>query len=187
MPLSKKKKHLSDEEAVSLMKEGNKDAFSVLFHRYYQTVYLFCRGVIKDNSIAEDLSQEIFLKIWNSRDRLYCSSDGLRHFVFKVCRNHILDYLRKRFANSSPIETVPEDNVSIPSFEDEIYAKEMKTTLGDILESMPPQRRTVFELSREEQLSRKEIAAKMNISEATVKKHMELALKQIREGGNFKN
>lgn len=175
----------SDVFLVEELRNGNREAYASLFYRYYPAVTAFCCGILKDRAAAEDIAQEVFLSLWDHRGKIWCTDGSLRHFLFKASKNRVIDYLKSRYIRSrGPIE---DQNVLSSASSDNLASFNLvHSSIARQVNEMPPKRRDVFLLSRVESLSRKEIAERMDISEATVKKHIELALKQIRDAEIFK-
>lgn len=176
---------LSDEVLVAGLHKGDRDAYAALFYRYYPAVTAFCTGILKDRSTAEDIAQDVFLNVWKHREELWCTNGSIRHFLFKASKNRLVDYLKSRYSRS---RTTIEDKIvpDVSGTDNLASFNQISKSVAEQVREMPDRRRDVFLLSRVESLSRKEIAERMDISEATVKKHMELALKQIREADVFK-
>ncbi|MBR0084556.1 MAG: RNA polymerase sigma-70 factor [Bacteroidales bacterium] len=170
---------------VEEVKNGNRDAYASLFYRYYPAVTAFCCGILKDRAAAEDIAQEVFMNIWGHRRELWCTNGSIRHLLFKASKNKVIDYLKSRYLRSR--DSIEDHNALSSGSTDNLASyNQVHSSIARQVNEMPPKRRDVFLLSRIESLSRKEIAERMDISEATVKKHIELALKQIRESEIFK-
>ena len=178
----------SDEHLVLLIREGNREAYASLFHRYFPAVAAFCNGILKNPALSEDIAQEVMLTVWVKRQELFCIEGTLRHFIFTVCRNRVMSFLRSRYATSCvPLEPVHGQVAGESAADDKLHYDYLLRSVSESLDSMPPRRREVLSLSRQDGLSRKEIAKELGVSEATVKKHMELALRQLRSSVDVKS
>ncbi len=159
---------------------SEEEAFRELFARYYGKVYRFIRAILHDGVAAEDLTQNVFLKIWYSRHKLL-EIKSLDSFVFIMSRNEACDYIRRNKIELKFGQTT----VSLEESECEIqfdYDKEViQRTVSNTLDKMPAQRRRAYLLSREENLTHEEIAVRMNISKRTVDRHISMALDDIRK------
>lgn len=172
----------TDTELIAAMLSGGDDvlAFERIFHRYYPMVSGFIRGMLKDEGMAEDVSQNIFMKLWINRFRLE-KDTCLRSYLCVLARNEALNILRSKSAKSIVLQPdVQEPKNFEPAVEDWYNYVETNARLRSDIESMPPQRRTIFKMSRYENLSNLEIAIRLNLSVRTVEKHIELALKDLR-------
>ncbi len=176
-----KVKYTDDMLIERLLQPGGVDvsAFECIFHRYYPMVLNFVRGMLKDDIVAKDVAQNVFMKLWINRATLRKSS-SLRNYICVLARNGAIDVLRSWHMNyltkfSQPHEALLQDNTA-----EEVYnCIETNERLNRYIEAMPPQRRAIFKMSRYECLSNAEIAAQLNISVRTVEKHIELALKDL--------
>ena len=165
---------------IEKVKEGDTKAFEELYYLYSEKLYFFSLRYLKNQQDAEGLVQEIFIKIWENRTSL---KKGLSFssFLFTIARNTIFNQHRKRVNENAYKEYL---RIYLDQHhnktENDIILADMKKRIDASIENLPPQRKLIFRLSRNEGLSYKEIAGKLNISEKTVEAHMRLALKTIR-------
>lgn len=177
-------KPLPDSELVAEVKKGNQRAFDALFLRWYPQVRRFILSITGDATLAEDLAQSVFMKLWNVRSSL-TPDQSLRNYLFVLSRHAALDVLRsrrmllcKQLDEVSSEVSAPEESSQMAEY-NETYSR-----LQHVVSEMPPQRQAVFKMSRFESKSAKEIADSMGLSVRTVEKHIELALKDIRRSLN---
>ena len=136
---------------------------------------------IKLHELAEDIIQQVFLKLWEKRDILY-GIDKLENYIFILTRNEILDYLRKQSVRQKYINRIKElfqEESRTP--EQYLIAKQKGEILQKAVVSLPPQQQQAWRLSREKGLCYEDIAAEMGISLSTVKGHISCALRSIRQ------
>jgi len=167
-----------EREYIKELSIGDHKAYDYLFIQYYPKVNYFIQHLVKSQEVANDLSQDIFEKIWINRERID-RIESFNSYIFRIAKNSALNYLEHL-----QIRYKYEDNYqheSKLSIEEEIDTKDLELLVLLIVENMPAQRKKIYKLSREEFLKNKEIADKLNISEKTVKNHLTLALKEIRE------
>ncbi|WP_166437187.1 RNA polymerase sigma factor [Niastella caeni] len=170
-----------DEKALLVqVAAGNESAFRSLFDAYRNRLYFFIFRLTLSKEVAEDVLQDTFLKIWLNRDNL----DRVEHFnayLFRVAQNGVLTGLRRKAVEASilqdnqdpsPLQIIPDQ---------QLHYKQVKATLQEAIETLPPQQKKVFLLRREEGRKIQEIATLMNISGLTVKKHLTAAQKTIRQ------
>ena len=155
---------ISDQKLVVLLKRDDLKSYEALFHRYYDLFLTFTKRVVREHAAAEDIVQEVFMQLWLGRDRLY------DHFR----RRYNLEALRRPLSEFDAVS----DEAESP--ESGLEAEQLRQTIARTVAVMPPQRRTIFALSRQENLSRQEIARRLGVSVRTVDKHLELALREIR-------
>jgi RNA polymerase sigma-70 factor (ECF subfamily) len=159
--------------------EDNHDAFKQLVARHRDNVFSHAMAYLKDYSKAEDVTQEVFLIIWDSRASLkkVANPDG---YLFVLTRNRIVAEFRKKvkLAMLDDLEQTRKDAGLMPN--QLMENKETSALIRSALNEMPPQQRKVFELGKLEGLKYEEIARQLNISPNTVKVHMVQALSFIR-------
>ena len=169
----------ADDVLLNLLKEDNKEAFNVIYARYWERLYCYLVKAIKDTAEAEDILQEVFVSLWKRRNSLD-SIASLSTYLFSCVRyggfRHIRNEIKKNnFRASWRLLFNEEDDL----FERQLAANELTTLLNREVDKLPVKMRQVFILSRKEELSYKEIAHKLNISDKTVKKQINNALKYL--------
>ena len=162
---------------VSQFSQGSHIAFKALFMRYYPKVRSFIMGLVKSESEAEDLTQEVFLKLWTHREK-FCEVEVFGTYLYVLTKNTTFNYLRSRQnrQDSQGTEWVEESTDTTPY--EELVAKDLQLLIDMVVENMPPQRQMIFRLNREAGLTNAEIAEKLQISKKTVENHLNLALKE---------
>jgi RNA polymerase sigma-70 factor (ECF subfamily) len=156
-------------------------ALEELFNYYYPRLYKFSKSFIKLDDGIEDILQEVFVKIWNHRATIR-SSETFSPFLYTLTRNLLLNELRRRLNSQKIKDEISRLTVSdeFQTFENLEYG-ELKETVDRIVDDLPEKQRRVFLLSRNEGLSHKEIAEKLNISTKTVEYHIHQSTKTIKE------
>jgi RNA polymerase sigma-70 factor (ECF subfamily) len=164
---------------IAAIKEGDALIFSELFHEYHHKVYFYTLSKTHSPYIAEETTQLTFIKLWNYRAHLDESLPISRQ-IFRIAKTTCIDLLRKEASRSKLLQA----NSGQPTAELPVTAtfevKEMQQQLTHAVQNMPPVRRKVFELSRYEFKSHKEIAQLLSLSVKTVENHIALAIKQLR-------
>ena len=140
---------MEERQIIKSLKEGDREAFSMLYKQYWEKVYHFCGLYLNNRDVAEDVVQEVFIKVWESREFIR-EDDNFKGLLFIITRNLIFNHHRK--------------NVN-----EDFY----KMT---VLSAMD-----IFNLSRKEHKSYKEIAFQLNISEKTVENQISEALKFLKK------
>ena len=153
-------------ELILLLKQGSKDAFTALYKQYWKQVYNFSRLYLTSADAAEEVVQEVFIKIWETREFLR-EDDHFKGLLFIITRNLIFNRHRK--------------NVNEDFYKEEIDAHNLQEYIDRLIDELPPRRREIFNLSRKEQKSYKEIALLLNISEKTVENQISEALKYLKK------
>jgi RNA polymerase sigma-70 factor (family 1) len=166
---------------VKKLKASDHDAFKMIFDRFQQHIFHFLYFKTKDEALAEDMLQEVFLKCWNARHNLD-ETRSLRNYLYTIADNLVLNHIRhgkvmeRHRDESQASETSNLDN---PQFI--LEEKEWHVRLRKAIDDLPEKPRIVFLMSRMEDLSYQEIADRLTLSVKTVESHMTKALKILRE------
>lgn len=151
----------------------------ILFRKYYPSLCKSLYRILKDSSLAEDIVQEVFLKVWDKRESLELN-EAIQAYLYRSCYHAALNLLKKQ----QPLHALPSLTVEVCSDEDTaktLHFLETEQIILAAIEKLPPQTKRVFSLSRFEELSYKEIAQKLDISLKSVEKHISIALQRLRE------
>lgn len=171
----------TDQELVALLKQDEQAAFSAIFERYADLMISFALRNLYDRDQAKDLVQDIFADLWIRRGVLEINKD-FRSFLFSAVKNRIFDAYKHQKVVSRYLDHFKEEyQVSDQSTDHLIRTKELEALIEKEIAALPAKMRAVFELSRKEGLSRKEIAEELQLPEATVRTNMNRALKQLKE------
>ncbi|WP_421918772.1 RNA polymerase sigma-70 factor [Marinifilum sp.] len=150
-----------------------------LYDMKYSTFHAFVRGLIKDECVAEDIVQNIFMKVWINREKLDCNQ-SIHNYLYVLARNEIRDYFRRK-VNSLHVEIKENTKLFYEDFEGVMDANMMREKIDILIANLPEQRRKVYVMSREDKLSNKEIAEKLDLSVRTVERHIYLVLKEVKK------
>ena len=153
---------------------GDNEAFKTLFDMFFPKVKVFLVKFLKDDKAAEDIAQDIFVKIWTFGPMLP-EIKSFNTYIYRMTRNAALNYLRDRKDSVDLSDSSVIDDTDI---EQEYYMKEKELLVVD---QMPPQRQRIFKMSRYHGLSNDDIAARLSVSKKTVENHLTIALKELRE------
>ena len=171
-----------DSETIKQFKADDMLAFDIIYRTYSKKLYRFAYSIIKVKPDAEGIVHEVFIKVWEKRNRIdeYLSFES---YLFTITYNTTISFIRKKVKENKYIEYLK--SIQNPSIQSkiipEIEYKELKDKSEKIVGLLPMRQKQIYKLSREEGLTYKEIAAKLSISVNTVETHMERALKSIRE------
>ncbi len=173
--------NFSEERSLILrLIEGDEDAFCELYATYKNRLIYFAMRFLKSREYAEDVFQDAFTVVWQSR-RFINPDASFSSYLYTIMRNRILNQLR----NAANEEKLKESILSqaLDYTEDtkrEVMLNDLKSLISNALQQLTPRQREIFEMSREAQLSHKEIADKLGISVNTVQEHISISLKLIR-------
>ncbi|MDD2424635.1 MAG: RNA polymerase sigma-70 factor [Bacteroidales bacterium] len=161
---------------LNLIKEGDQKAFRNLFDCHYTAVVRYIGFYIRDYSEAEQLALDIFAYIWENRDNLKINL-SFRAYLMTAARNRSLNYLRNRSSDNKG----GNHNIEKIYEEYQVELKELDKLVREAVSSLPSKCGQIFRLSREENLSNREISEKTGISVKTIEAHITKALKLIRK------
>jgi len=171
----------SNKDLILQLKQGDITAFDAIYNTYCHKLHQFVFMYLKQEEDAEGIVQEVFIKIWQSREKIdiYASFES---FLFTIAYNATMSLLRKRMSETKSREYLK----SLQQIEtseqviDEIQYKELNQKVQILLNQLTARQKEIYLLSREEGLTHEEIAQKLNISESTVNNHMVTALKYLK-------
>jgi RNA polymerase sigma-70 factor (family 1) len=169
-----------DHSLVQLLQKGNVAAFDSLFEGYSSKLYGFALKYFKNESDAEELVQEVFVKVWENRQTLK-SELSFKSYLFTIALNQIRKHFNKKATSLHYLESIQNDPELIdqPSNQNDDYDSVLQQ-INNLIEQMPPRRREIFMKSKLEGKSSKEIANELNISSGTVDNQVSEALRFIR-------
>ena len=163
------------------LKSGNEKAFQKLFDNYRNILYKYSYSLVCSKPYAEEIVQDVFLKVWEKRDTLNPNL-SFKSFLFTITRNKTITFL-KRAAKSDKIREEIFYNSQKFVNPTDLYIREaeVEKIKEEALALLPPRRRLIFEMSRYEGKSHNEIAEELGISPNTVRNQMSMALETLRD------
>ena len=184
---------LSDQAVVALAKEGREPAYRELLARYERPVFTLIFRMVRDRELAEDLSQETFVKVLNNIDR-YSTDFKFSSWLFKIANNVTIDHLRKRHLETVSIEGSPD--ASTPDQEkatalaivspgesplEELESRELGSAIEKAIGKLRPEYRSCILLRHVEAYSYEEISEIVGLPLGTVKTYIHRARQELRE------
>jgi RNA polymerase sigma-70 factor (ECF subfamily) len=170
----------TENEILHQIAKGDESAFRLLFDEHWQNIYGVAYMLTKSAPMAEDMVQEIFMKLWIKREQ-FPEVENFRNYLFITARNHIFNELKRRSADILFTDHLSEYFLDIKETpEKKLLQKEAEQIIGEIIERLPQQQKMIYRLSREEGLSRNEMAERLGIAPNTVRNHLTRALEMIR-------
>lgn len=169
-----------EKDILKLLKADDPGTVKQLFHQFYPFLCNTVFRILKDRAIAEDLAQDTFFKFWEKRQSIDIQT-SLKAYLRRMAVNEALYYIRKNKKFQKDREVEPSDlGGATETVEQTLLHQELEDKIGAAIQQLPPRCQEVFRLSRFEDLSYKEIAAKLDISIKTVENQMGKALKILR-------
>lgn len=167
-------------ELLIKLRKGDQLAFAEIYNLYRGKMYTYACNLCKSTETAEEIVQEVFIRIWQKKEQINTEMN-FAAYLKKVTLNHVLNNLKKvardrrlqeeLFIYIEAIRNTTEDN---------LLEKELLKTHDQAIALLPPQKKLIYQMSRNEEMTHEQIAEKLNISKNTVKNHMVEATKFIR-------
>jgi RNA polymerase sigma-70 factor (ECF subfamily) len=170
------------EDVLRAFRDGDHEAYGMIYLQFVNPLMAFIKSLVKQQSVAEDLTQEIMAEVWAKRMRIDIHT-SVNSYLFAIARNAVSNYFRSKHS------TVSIDGESkwlathgnTQSSDDTLIANETNRLVDDIVSKMPKQRRTIFSLKNDENLSNESIAEILGISKKAVEKQISYARREIRK------
>lgn len=170
-----------DKNTLIRLKQGDIASFDAIYWKYSAWVYNFIFSLLHDKLLAEDLTQNVFLKIWERKDSID-AGQSFESYIFTIARNLVYKETEKALLAEKYIETIQKQDIEYDSGpEEKVETKLLQEYIASLVEQLPEARKNIYKLSRMEQLSNKEIAAKLSISERTVETQLYRALQFLKQ------
>ncbi|MEX1212164.1 MAG: RNA polymerase sigma-70 factor [Balneolaceae bacterium] len=173
----------SDQDLVIGLKRGSRQSFKLLFDRYQVKLTFYCLALVKSESVAKDIVQETFIRLWTHRESLD-PDRSLSGFIHTIARNFSLNHLKRAGYDHELRGRIWEeiqDSQQRIRQEEDLFAEESNRLLQEAVDALSPRKRLIFKLSRMEGYTHEVIALRLNISKNTVKNHIVQASKDVRD------
>lgn len=180
--LKRNYQNLQDDTLLDLWKTGNVKAYETLFLRYYDSLFAYVCGSIKNTMLAEELVMDVMMRVWQKGEQI-TTPPGFKAYLLRAIKNAVLNHFRKSVPDMLPIDQLPEHK-ALPAMslaDDKIRQEELAEEYAAAFSTLSDKKKEVFTLSRESNLTYKEIAQLLNISVNTVENYMSASLSQLRE------
>jgi len=173
-------KEVSDNDLLELLKKNELKAFKEIYHRYWKKIYGSAYKRLKSKELSEEIVQELFVNLWDKRQTLQFRI-SLSSYLYASVSHYIIDSYRKELVRQKYRKAFKVSYTDSANSTEEAYnLKELSHTIETEILQLPDKCRSVYELSRKEYKSNKEIALHLGISEKTVENHLTKALKRLR-------
>lgn len=169
---------LDEEQLLRRISEGDESAFRSFFGYYYPKVKTFMLTLIDNEDDANDLAQNIFVKLWLIRSSM-AKLHSAGAYLYRMCKNASIDYGRTHKVKIPFTES--NDTPDPYSLDEDYFAKEKQQQYLNAVDKMPHKRREVFLMSRKNGMSNDQIAQTLGISKKTVENHINAVLKELRK------
>lgn len=167
-------------EILARIAQGDQRAFELIYQKYHARIYHFALGYLKNEMDAEEVVQEIFLKLW-MRDSRSLPISSLPAYLQTLVRNHSLNALRRKARmNATDLEASVDWTEAHEETEQQILLNDTRKVLNQAIELLPPQQKRIYQLCHVEGVKYEEAAKQLSISPGTVHSHVKAALKFLR-------
>jgi RNA polymerase sigma-70 factor (ECF subfamily) len=177
-----------EKELCAKIKLGDEKAFEYVFKSYYALLCTYAFDLVKDDEVAEDVVQEILIKVWENRYKIDIRT-SLKAYLYRSVYNHCINLLKHLRVVKNLEDRYTEEVLSNVEFTllteeeytlDDYFYEGLESDIEEAIQSLPEQCRIIFQMSRFEELSYEEIARKLDISVNTVKTQIKRALEKLR-------
>lgn len=173
---------------VRKLKQRDNEAFKAIYEIYYSRILTYCVGYVIDRNIAQELTQDTFVKLWE-KSELFPDDTMLQPLLYRIARNNCLNYLKHLKVtekyNKMQAHRQSEIEMNLYALSDEsaqlIISEELEAKIIQAINSLPPACKKVFEMSRMDEKKYSEIAVELGIAEKTVENQIQKALKIMRK------
>lgn len=165
-------------QIIEAIRQGNQAGFREFYIHYHQPIYNFINSLINSPHDAEDLTQDVFIKIWEKRDGLD-PDRGIKAYIFKLARNNAYNHIRKRNSEDNYLaHGVLANNEEFAS-DEEFIAYQTEITHRIAIAAMPDLRQQIYLMHHDKEMSHEEIARRLNMEKTAVTNHISRARKDI--------
>lgn len=160
------------------LKAGDMLAFRAIYERYWQRSYTLALSKTGSAAVAEELVQDIFVRLWERREGL--EIENLEPYLATAVRYAVISHFRKQMPARQHIEALLSSEDPSASSDTALTVREIQATIDDAMANLPDKTRQIFSMSRFEELPHKHIANVLEVSEKTVEYHITQALRSLR-------
>ncbi len=166
---------------ISRIRNGDIDAFEMLYHQYKKKLYNFSLRYLDENTEAEDVVQQVFINLWEHRESLD-ESLSVKSYIYKSAVNNIYNLLKKRAICARYVEYELQKSRQLSNQTyDQVLFDDLENTIKAIVTTLPLQQQKIFNLSRFDGFSHEDIAKKLEISVRTVENQIYRVIKIIKK------
>jgi RNA polymerase sigma-70 factor (ECF subfamily) len=170
-----------DKDIILKFKEGDTEAFDTIYRKFSNKIYFFVLGITKEEPVSKDIVQEVFINLWEKS--VYVNQElNFENYIFTITYNAIRKYFRKKSIETKAYNYLLKNSPEgIDDSDKNLIFQELIEIANKTIDNLPPQRKKVYTMSKQEGMKIKEIAGKLNISPRTAENHLAKALKYLRE------
>lgn len=159
---------------------GDEVAFSVIFYHYTARIHPMIKKITRSEEVTEEIIQDVFVSLWNCREKL-TEIDNYAAYIFTIATNKTFNYLKLKARIEKHLNAVRLEKDFTNNTLETVELHETRELVGQFIKLLSPQKKLIYNLTREEGLTHEQIAQQLNISKNTVKNHLVETLKFLRE------
>lgn len=174
---------MSDEELFIMFQHDNSAAFSIFYDRHWANLIKKALHKLSDQVAAEEVVQNVFVNLWKWKDNIVLKGE-LKYYLYTMLRNEIFRYIEDRFRQSANISIDEITTLGFVSSDNDGHERieylELQHKILDIVEGLPDKCRLIFQMSRDEGMTAKQIADQLHISHRTVETQLSKAVRTLK-------
>lgn len=176
------------EEIVTSLIDGSQEAFKIVFNKHYEGLFRFALSYVNDRYVAENIVQDSFILLWEKHAELETDSN-LHAYLIRVVKLKLWNHIEKQHRQLIIQKEIYDDDIRELNLKlytldaintTSLYIEDIRQIINRTIDELPELTRNIFLLSREQYLSNKQIAERINLSEKSVEYHISRTLKQLR-------
>jgi RNA polymerase sigma-70 factor (ECF subfamily) len=179
--MSEQYRYPVNDRVVMSLREGDHKAYEAIFLNYFPRVKYYINGLVASGFVAEELTQEVFTRLWENRSSVNPLARSLNAFLFTTAYRITIDWIRSRQVRESYYNEQVKRPEETTSTEEDYMAREVHLLVEGLVERMPARQREIYRLSRHVEMSNEEIARHLSISKRTVENQLSLIMKKIKD------
>lgn len=175
------KTNLNEEDLLAGLRDHDRECFTVIYNAYSRKLFRYALKIIKSAEIAEDTVHDVFVKLWHNAPSLEVES-SIQSYLYKLTQNHLLNIIKREAVKGRYVcEVMHVTDQFSENTEDTITYRETLAKTQQAIDSLPPQRKLIFEMGRNGGMSHREIARELDIADSTVNNQIVKALRSIKD------
>jgi RNA polymerase sigma-70 factor (ECF subfamily) len=171
----------TEKKLLILISKGDEKAFQSIFTSYYEQLFNYILSIVKSKQVAEELVMDVFLKIWLGKE-IIPRIEKFNAFIFRVAHNKSIDFLRS-VARDPKFQDLLWEQIQLSNnnhADSVMIVREYEAKLREAVSLLSPQKKKIYQMSREENMTHDEIAVQLSLSRHTVNNHIVEAQRFIR-------
>jgi RNA polymerase sigma-70 factor (ECF subfamily) len=170
----------TEKQHIEAIRQGDASIFQVIFNEYYPVLTVFAQKYLHDLDLAKEVVQDMFVQLYEKRESLTIQI-SLKSYLYQSVRNGCLNRIKQEKTHERHHEEIKKTAREQADLTDQMETSELEQNIYRIISNLPPKCKEIFLLSRQDDLSNREISEKFNISIRTVENQITTALKTLRE------